>query len=167
MLYISTQVRRKRLRKIRPMECSGAYIAAAGANAAWNIANFVLDGCVLTNAEANLQAVGNVGDGAGPMYALTTGPGSSVRFANAGVASTQSRRMAKEDTDQINDEGRQTDSRTNKRSKVAKWAVSEVASASLVGKKPKRSCKSNDVLNADRREVDERTWRVLDESDNE
>ena len=50
-------------------------IAAAGANAAWNIANFVLDGCGLTHAGANLQGVGNVGDGAGPLYASTTGPG--------------------------------------------------------------------------------------------
>ena len=142
-------------------------IAAAGANAAWNIANFVLDGCGLTHAGANLQGVGNVEDGAGPLYASTTGPGSSGRFGNAGVATTQSRRMPKEDAEQINDEGRQTDSRTNKRSKVAKWAISEAASASLVGKKPKRSCKTNDVLDGDRRDVDERTRRVLDESDNE
>ena len=75
--------------------------------------------------------------------------------------------MPKEDADQINDEGRQTDSRTIKRSKVAKWAVLESASACLVGQKPKRSCKSNDVLDGDRRDVDERTRRVLDESDNE
>ena len=142
-------------------------IAAADANAAWNIANFVLDGCGLTYAGENLQGVGNVEDGAGPLYAFTTGPGISGRFANAGVAITQRRRMPKEDADQINDEGRQTDPRKNKRSKVAKWAVSEAASASFVGKKLKRSCKSNDVLDGDRRDVDERTRCNLDESDNE
>ena len=142
-------------------------IAAADANAAWNIANFVFDGCGLTHAGANLHGVGYVGDGAEHLSASTTGSGSSVRFANAGVATTQSRRMPKKDADPINDKGRQTDSRTNKRSKVAKWAVSEVASASLVGQKQKRRDKSNDVLDGNRRDVDERTLRVLDESDNE
>ena len=142
-------------------------ISSAGANAARNIANFVRVRCGLTHAGANLQRVGNVGDGAGPLYASTIGLGSSGRFANAGVATTQSRRMPKEDADQINYEGRQTDPWTNKRSKVAKWVVSEAASARLVGTKPKRSCKSNDVLDGDRRDVDERTRRDLDEFDNE
>ena len=75
--------------------------------------------------------------------------------------------MQKEDADQINDEGRQTDPRTNKRAKVAKWAVSEAASARLVGQKPKRSCKSDDVLDGYRRDADERTRRELDAFDNE
>ena len=57
-----------------------------------------------THAEANLQGVRNVGDGAGPLYVSTTGLGLSGRFANAGVATTQSRRMPKETADQINDE---------------------------------------------------------------
>ena len=73
-----------------------ANITAAGATAAWNIANFVLDGCGFTHAEANLHGVRNVGDGAGPLYASTTGPGSSERFAIAAVATTQSRRLPKE-----------------------------------------------------------------------
>ena len=141
-------------------------IAAAGANAAWNIANSVLDGWELTHAGENLQGVGNVGDRAGPLHASTTGSGSSRRFANAGVATTQSLSMPKEDADEINNEGRQTDPRTNKRSKVAKWAVSKAASAHLVGKQQKRNCKSNYVLDGDRRDVDERTWRDLDKSDN-
>ena len=42
-------------------------IAAAGATAAWNIANFVLDGCRLSHAEADLQGFWNLGDGAGPL----------------------------------------------------------------------------------------------------
>ena len=75
--------------------------------------------------------------------------------------------MPKKDVDQINDGGRQTDSRTNKRFKVAKCAVSEAASASLVGKKPTRSWKSNDVLDGNRSDVDELTRRVFNESDNE
>ena len=41
-------------------------IAAAGATAAWNIANYVMDGCRLTHAGANLQKFGNLGDGVGP-----------------------------------------------------------------------------------------------------
>ena len=140
-------------------------IAAAGASASWNIANFVLDGCWVTHAGANLQGVGNVGDKAWPLYTSTTGPGSSGRFANAVVATTQSHRMPNNDADQINDEGRQTDPLTNKRAKVSKWAVSEAASASLVGKQLKRSCKSNDFLDGDRFDVDELTRRDLNESD--
>ena len=42
-------------------------IAAAGANVTWNIVNFVLEKDGLTHAGANLQGVGNVGDGAGPL----------------------------------------------------------------------------------------------------
>ena len=74
-------------------------IAAAGATAAWNIANVVLDGCRLTHAGADLQGFGNLGDRAGPLYASSTGPVSNGRVANAGVATTQSRSLPKEDAD--------------------------------------------------------------------
>ena len=80
---------------------------------------------------------------------------------------TQSRRLPKEDADQINKEGRNTDPRTNKRAKFAKWSVSEAAVARAVGKKPTRSFKSDDDLNGSRRDVDERTRRDLDEFDDE
>ena len=76
-------------------------IAKAGATAGWNIANYVMDGCRLTHAGANLQGFGNLGDGSGPLYASSSGPVSSRRPANAGVATTQSRRLPKEDADQI------------------------------------------------------------------
>ena len=142
-------------------------IAAAGANAAWNIANFVLDGCRLSHAETDLQGFGNLEDGAGPQNASSSGPVSNGRFANAGVATTQSRHLPKEDADQINKEGRNTDSRTNKRAKVAKWSVSEAAVARAFGKKPKRSFKSDDVFDGSRRDLDKRTRRDLDESDDE
>ena len=142
-------------------------IAAAGASAAWNIANIVMDGCGLTHAEANLQGFGNLGDGAGPLYASSSWQVSSRRPANAGVAITQSRRLPKEDADQINKEGRFTDSRTNNRAKVAKWAVSEAAAARADGKKTTRVSKSDDVLDGSRRDVDERTRRDFDESDDE
>ena len=142
-------------------------IAAAGATAAWNITNFVMDGCGLTHAGANLQGFGNLADGTGPLYALSSGPVSSRRPANARVASTQSRRLPKEDADQINKAGRQTDPRTNKRAKVAKWTVSEAAAARANGKKTKRVSKYDDVLDGGRRDVDERTRSDLDESDDE
>ena len=70
-------------------------IAAAGATAAWNIANVVLDGCGLTRAGADLQGFGNLGDRAGPLYASSSGPVSNGRFANARIATTQSRRLPK------------------------------------------------------------------------
>ena len=142
-------------------------IAAAGATAAWNIANFVLDGCRLSHAGADLQGFGNLGDGAGHLYATFSGPVSNGRFTNAGVATSQSRPLPKEYADQINKKGRNMDSRTNKRAKVAKWSISEAAIARAVRKKPKRSCKSDDVIDGSRRDVDERTLRDLDESDDE
>ena len=79
----------------------------------------------------------------------------------------QSRRLPKEDADQINKEGRKTDSRMNKRARVAKWSVSEAVVARTVGRKPKRIFKSDDDLDGSRRDVDERTRCDLDESDDE
>ena len=142
-------------------------ITAAGATAAWKMAKVVLDGCGLTHAGADLQGFGNFGDGAGPLYASSFGPLSNGRPENSGVAITQSRRLPKEDADQIKIGDRQTDPRTNKRAKVAKWRVSEAAATRAFGKKPKRSCKSDDVLDCGRRDVDERTRRDLEESDDE
>ena len=162
MLYISTQVKRKWSQKTRQME-----FASASANATWNIVNFVMDKCGLILAWANLQGFGNLGDGAGPLYASFSGLIKSRRPSNAGVATSHSRRLPKEDVYKINKEGRQTDSRTNKSTKVAKWAVSEAAAARADGKKTKRVSKYDDVLGGGRRDVDERTRRDLDESDNE
>ena len=126
-----------------------------------------MDGCRLTHAGANLLGFGNLGDGAGPLYASSSGPVSSKRPPNAGVAITQSRRLPKEHADQINKDGRQTDSRTNKRAKVVKWAVSEAAAARANGKTTKRVSKSDDVFDGGRRDVDERTRLALDDSDDE
>ena len=126
-----------------------------------------MDGCGLTHAGANSQGFGNLKDGAGPMYASSSGPVSSRRPANAGVETTQSCRMPKEDADQINKKGRQTDPLTNKRAKVSKCAVLEAAAARANLKKTKRMFKSDDVLDGGRRDVDERTRRDLDDSDNE
>ena len=142
-------------------------IAAAGATSAWNIANFVMDGCGLTHAGANLQRSGNLGDGTGPLYASSSDSVSSRRAANSGVATTQRRRLPKEDADQINKEIRQTDPRTNKRAKVAKWAVSEAAAARAYGKITKRVSKSDVVLDDGRCDVDKRIRRDLNESDDE
>ena len=142
-------------------------IAAAGVVAAWNIANYVMDGCWLTHAGANLQRFGDFWDGAKPLYASFSGPVSSRRPSNAGVATTQNRRLPKEDADQIKNNGRQTDLRTNKLAKVAKWAVSEAEAACADGITTKRVSKSGDVFDGGRRDVDERTRRDLDDSDNE
>ena len=76
-------------------------IAAAGATAAWDIANFVLDGCGLTHTGADLQGFEYLQDGAGPLYASNSGPVSNGRPANAGVAPTQCRRLPKENADQV------------------------------------------------------------------
>ena len=84
-------------------------IAATGATDAWNIANYISDGCRRTQAGENLQGCWNLGDGAGFLYASSSGLVLSRCPANAGVAPNQSRRLPKEDVDQINKDGRQTD----------------------------------------------------------
>ena len=142
-------------------------LTAAGATADWKIANVLLGGCGLTHARADLQGFGNLGDGTGPLYASNSGPVFNGRLANAKVATTQSRRLPKENADQINKDSRQTDPRTNKRAMVAKWAVSEAVAASADGKNTKRVSKSDDVLAGGRRDVDERTRRDFDDSDDE
>ena len=48
--------------------------------AAWKIANVVLDGCKLTHAGVDLQVFENLGNGAGPLYALNSGPVSNGRL---------------------------------------------------------------------------------------
>ena len=142
-------------------------IAEAGATASWIIADYVMDGCRLTHARANLQGFGNLRDGAGPLYTSSSCPGSSRRYPNARVATTQSRRLPKEDADQINKDGRQTDARTDKRAKVVKWAVLEAAAARADGKTTNRVSKSDDVFDGDCRDVNERTRRDLDDFDDE
>ena len=99
-------------------------IAAVGANAVHNVANYFLDECGLAHAGENLQGIGNLGDGAGPDYASAFGPVLSKRTAHAGSAITQRRRRPKDDSQSVGEEEGdcQTDPRTNKRAKVAKWA---------------------------------------------
>ena len=132
-------------------------ITAAGATAAWKITNVVLDGYGLTNAEANLQRFENLGDEGGPLYASKSGPVFDGLPANAGVATTQSCRVLKENENQIKEGGSHADHGTNKRAKVAKSTVSEAAAARATGKKLKRVSKFDDVLDGNRRDVDEST----------
>ena len=124
-----------------------------------------MDGCLLTHAGANLQGFGNLSDGTGPLYASSSGPISSRRPPNAGVANTQSRRLPKEDADQINKDRRQTDPRRNKLAKVANWAVSKAAAARADGNETKRVSNSDDVFDGGRRDVDEGTRRDIHDSD--
>ena len=144
------------------MECSGTF-SAAGATAAWKIANVVLSGCILFHAGADLEIFGNLGNGAGPLYASHSGPISNGRLANAGVAIMQSCGLPKENADQIKESDYQIDFQTNKCAKVAKYTVSEAAAARAIGKL-KRVFKSDDVLDGRRRDVSERTRCDLDES---
>ena len=98
------------------------------------------------------------------MYALFSDTVKNGRPANAWVAITDCRRLPKEDGEQLKKCDFQPDSRTNKRVKVDKWAVSEAAAGCVTGKL-KRLFKFNEMLNGCRRDVDERTRRDLDESD--
>ena len=139
-------------------------IAAAGASAAWNIANFVLDGCGLTHAEVDLQGFGNLGNGAKPLYASNSGPVFNGRPANAEVARTQSRRLRKENADNVKEGDPLTNPWTNKRA-VVKWTVSKAAAARFATKKLKRVSNCDDMLEGCRRDVNKRTRRNLDKSD--
>ena len=56
---------------------------------------------------------------------------------------------------------------TNKRARVAKWKESEAAAARATGKKVKRVTKTDDVLDGGRSDVDKRTRRDFDKSDDE
>ena len=165
MLYISTQVSRKWPGRTRQMECSGTLPQPAplqlerSPTLCWTDAD--------SHAGADLQGFINLGDGAGSQYASSSDPVSNGRPANFEVATTQSCRLPKKDADQIKESHSQTDSRTNKRAKVAKWTVSKAAAARAGGNKQKRSCKSDDVFDSGRRDVDERTRRDLDEFDDE
>ena len=136
-------------------------IAAAGATAAWNIANFVLNECGLTHAGADLQGFGNLGDEAGPLYSSNSGLVFNKRIANARVATLQSCRLPNKNANQVKDGDGPTNTQTNKRAKVVKWTVSEAAVTRVTGKKLKRMFKPDDVLDSCRRNVDECTRRDL------
>ena len=90
-------------------------IAADGAIAALNISNFVLAGCRLTHVAADLQGFGNFEGEAGPLYASKSCPVVNGGTANAGVALKQSRRLPKNNEDQVQDSDCQTDPRMNTR----------------------------------------------------
>ena len=140
-------------------------ITATGGNKALNIANFVLDGCGLTHAGADLQGLGNLGNGAGSLYASFSGLVTLEHLLNARLAITQSRRLPKIDANQINKENRKTDPRTNKRVKVDKLTISEAAPTYVTEEKLKRVSKFDDVLDGCRRDVNMRTRRDLDKFD--
>ena len=147
-------------------------IAAAGATAAHNIANFLLDGCGLTRAGADLQGLGNLGSGDKPTHVVerTSDPVSTKPFKlSQSVFKESGRRLPKENANQLKKEEscHLADPRTKKRAKVAKRAISEAAATLEIGQKHKRVCKSDDVLDGCRHEVDECTRRDPDKADNE
>ena len=143
-------------------------IAAVEANAVHNVENYLLDGCGLAQARANLQGFGNFGDGAGPDYASASGPVSRGRIAHAESATTQRRRRSKlERQSKGEEDDSQADPLKNKRANVSKWALLKAAAARFAGKQAKQKHKSYDVLDGGRRDVDERTRRDLYKSDDE
>ena len=111
MLFIFKQV--SRMWRRQTADGVPGEIAAAAATAVHSFANFVLDQCKLTHARAYLHGFANSGNGAGLFYARISGPVSSGRHANAGVANTQSRRLFKEDADQIKKGGTVTNFKIN------------------------------------------------------
>ena len=131
----------------------------------------MLDGCGLTRAGADLQGLRNLGSGDGPFNVVerTSDLVSTKPFKLFdSVFNGSGRRLPKENANQIKKEEscHLADPRTKERA-VAKWAVSKAAATRGSGKKLKRVCKSDDVLDNGRRDVDERTRRDLDEADDE
>ena len=141
-------------------------IISACATTTWKIANYVQNGCGLTYTISDLQKFENLWNEVGPLYASNFRPVFKWRFSNVGVATTQICRLPKENANQIKEGDHQTDPQTNKRSKFAKWTLSEAAAARATGKL-KRVSKSDDVHDGCRRDVDELIRRDLDKSDNE
>ena len=92
-------------------------IIVAGATLANNIASFLLDNCEVTRAGANIQRLEILDSGDGLFYVVerTLFSVLTERFTYAWGASEQSRRLPKEDADQIKNIGSQTDRITNKR----------------------------------------------------
>ena len=88
-------------------------LTAAGATAAWKIANVVLGKCGLTQAGVDLQGFGILEDGAKLLYASNSGPVSNGGLANAGVVTTQSFDVPKEKADRVKQSDRQTNHLTN------------------------------------------------------
>ena len=84
-------------------------LTAAGATAAWWIANVVLDGCGLTHVAADLQGFGNLVNGAVPLYVYHSGQVTKGRPLNAGFATTHGRLLSKDNSDQIKEGDCQTD----------------------------------------------------------
>ena len=101
------------------------------------------------------------------MHASNSGPVCDGRPTIAGVASTLSLRLFKENADHVKEGDPQTDLWTKQSVKVAKWTVSEAAAARVTGKKLKRVFKSKDVLDGCRRYEDEGTRHNLYESDDD
>ena len=130
-------------------------IAVPSATSANNIANFLLEGCRFTRAKADLQRFENLGslDGYFNVVERTSDPVSTkpVKVSDS-VFNGSGRRLPEENANQIKKEEscHLADPRTKERAKFAKWAVSKAAAARGAGKKLKRMCKSDNVLdNAD------------------
>ena len=138
-------------------------IAAAGATTVHSFANFLLDGCGLTRAGADLQQIGNLGNGDGLIHIVkrNSNPVSTKPFKlfESVFNESRRRRLPKENANQINKEENSlfSDPRTKKRAKVTKRAVSAAAATVGIGQKHKRWWKSDDVLEGCRHEVDEFT----------
>ena len=81
----------------------------------------------------------NLRDRAKPDYASASGPVSSGRTAHSASATTQRRRRPKKKTQSEQEKERdiQADPRTNKPSKVAKWAVSKATAVRVAGQNVK------------------------------
>ena len=142
-------------------------IAAAGATAAKNIANYVMDGCRLTHAGANLQGFENLRDGAGPLYASSSGSVSNRRFPNVGVATTQGRRLPKKTRIKSTKTAVKPIFRRINAPRFQNGQYQKLQPPALTEKKTKRVSKSDDVFDGGRRHVNEQTQRDLDDSDNE
>ena len=140
--------------------------AAPGGLSVLNIANFVINECGLTHAEANLQGFGNLKNRAGPLYASSFGPFSCRRLANAGVATTQSCRLPKEDANQLTNRAVTPIFGRINALKLTNGRFQKLQPPSLTDRR-KRLSISDDLNYGGRRDLDERTRRDLDDSDDE
>ena len=141
-------------------------IAGANAAVANNIGVVLLNNYKLGQAETTLQGLGTLGvhGGEGPFYSVERSS-----FLTEGIVKQRHRITPKEGADSAAQEprGRKANTKKNKRFKATKRSVPKAAAGAALGKKSKRMCKSDDVLDGGRRDVAEHTRRTADDDADE
>ena len=144
MLYISTQVSRKWPRRTRQMEVSG--ISPQTRDRSLEDRQRCAGWMQTHSRWSRFASIWKSRKRSWTPVCLKLRSSFQRTFANAKVATTPSSSLPKEHADQVKERDCQTDTRTIKRAKVAKWTISKAAAARASGQKLKRVSKFDDLL---------------------